>query len=415
MTTTESGGTAMTDLLEPLVLDEDFVQRSHEVTARLRETTPVRFVVLPGGFPVWLVTGHAEARAAMTDPRLSSHHVYDRLERMRLAAAGAGEDAESLFAPELAQNLLNLDPPDHTRLRKLVSAVFTTRSVAPLRPRIEEITDELLDAMAAAGEAELLADYAYPLPIRVICELLGIPFADRDRFTDWSRTMVAATTPEEVGAASKLMAGYLGDLVEAKRADPGEDLLSRLVHVSEDGDRLSRDELISTAVVLLTGGFETTVNLISSGMLALLRHPDQLALLRSRPDLLGGAVEEFLRYETPNNLSSPRYATEPVELGGVEIPAGHFVMASWLSANREPRFADPDRLDITRKPGGHLAFGHGIHYCLGAPLARLEGEIAFGRLLARFADVELAVPEEELRWRFSTAMHGLETLPLRLR
>lgn len=415
MTTTESGGTAMTDLLEPLVLDEDFVQRSHEVTARLRETTPVRFVVLPGGFPVWLVTGHAEARAAMTDPRLSSHHVYDRLERMRLAAAGAGEDAESLFAPELAQNLLNLDPPDHTRLRKLVSAVFTTRSVAPLRPRIEEITDELLDAMAAAGEAELLADYAYPLPIRVICELLGIPFADRDRFTDWSRTMVAATTPAEVGAASKLMAGYLGDLVEAKRADPGEDLLSRLVHVSEDGDRLSRDELISTAVVLLTGGFETTVNLISSGMLALLRHPDQLALLRSRQDLLGGAVEEFLRYETPNNLSSPRYATEPVELGGVEIPAGHFVMASWLSANREPRFADADRLDITRKPGGHLAFGHGIHYCLGAPLARLEGEIAFGRLLARFTDVELAVPEEELRWRFSTAMHGLETLPLRLR
>ncbi|MGP3975846.1 cytochrome P450 family protein [Streptomyces sp. 8N114] len=398
----------------PLPLSEDFIQDAHTVAAQLRASAPVRFVELPGGFPVWLVTGHAEARAAVTDPRLSSDGVYDRLERLRL---GGGEDTESHFAPELAKNLLNLDPPDHTRLRALITKVFTAGAVAPLRPRIEAIADELLDAMDAGGDqAELLADYALPLPIRVICELLGIPFADRDRFTAWSRTMVAASTPEEIGAASVQMAGYLGELVEDKRRTPGDDLLTRLVHVSDDdGDRLSRDELIATAVVLLTGGFETTVNLISSGTLALLRHPDQLALLRAEPQLLPQAVEEFLRYETPNNLSSPRYATEPVELGGVTIPEGHFVMVSWLAANRDGRFADPDRLDITRTAGGHLAFGHGIHYCVGAALARLEGEIAFGRLLERFPDLALAVSEDALRWRFSTAMHGLETLPVRLR
>ncbi|MEV8393521.1 MULTISPECIES: cytochrome P450 [unclassified Streptomyces] len=396
----------------PLPLGIDFVQDAHTVAARLRTTTPVRFVELPGGFPVWLVTGYEEARAAVTDPRLSSDAVYDRLERLRL---GGSEDTESHFAPELAKSLLNLDPPDHTRLRSLLTKVFTAGAVAPLRPRIEAITDELLDAMDKAGpEAELLADYALPLPIRVICELLGIPFEDRERFTGWTHSMVAATTPEEIGAASLRLASYLGDLVEEKRRTPCDDLLTRLVHVSEGSDRLSRNELIATAAVLLTGGFETTVNLISSGVLALLRHPDQLALLKQRPDLLPQAVEEFLRYETPNNLSSPRYTTEPVKLGGVTIPTGHFVMISWIAANRDERFTEPDRLDITRPGGGHLAFGHGIHYCVGAALARLEGEIAFGRLLDRFPDLALAVDESALSWRFSTAMHGLDTLPVRL-
>ncbi|ROO60469.1 cytochrome P450 [Micromonospora sp. Llam0] len=400
--------------VEPMVLGDDFIQEAHRVAADMRQSTPVRFVVLPGGFPVWLITGYAEARAAMTDPRFSSHRVYDRLERLRLG----DDNAESQFSPDLAENLLNLDPPNHTRLRKLVAKVFTTGSVAPLRPRIEQITDELLDEMAATmaadGVVELLTDYAYPLPIRVICELLGIPATDRKDFIGWSRTMVATTTPEEIGAASMHMAGYLRTLVEAKRHDPGDDLLSRLVHVSEDGDRITVPELISTAVVLLTGGFETTVNLISSGLLALVRHPDQLRLLRDQPTLLPQAVEELLRYETPNNLSSPRYTTEPVELGGITIPAGHFVMVSWLAANRSERFAEPDRLDLTRPGTGHLAFGHGIHRCLGAPLARLEGEIAFGRLLDRFGHIELAADPETLRWRYSTAMHGLETLPVRL-
>jgi cytochrome P450 len=398
----------MLDMSNAVLLGDDFIQDAHTVAASMRDTTPVRFVVLPGGFPVWLVTGYAEARRVATDPRFSSHRVYDRLERLRI-----GPDAESSFSDDLVMNLLNLDPQDHTRLRKLVAKAFTTRAVEPMRPRIEQITAELLDAMTGRDTVELLADYAYPLPIRVICELLGVPFADGEDFVRWSRTMVSATTPEEIGAASAHMAGYLGDLVEAKHAEPSDDLLSELVHVSEGGDRLSRRELIATAVVLLTGGFETTVNLISSGVLALLRHPDQLPLLRSDRALLPGAVEEFLRYETPNNLSSPRYTTQDVELGGVVIPEGHFVMVSWLAANRSERFAEPDRLDITRPVGGHLAFGHGIHYCVGAPLARLEGEIAFGMLLDRFPSIELVSAPETLRWRHSTAMHGLEALIVR--
>jgi cytochrome P450 len=401
----------MQETSQPLTLDDDFIQNPHKIAARMRETTPVRFVVLPGGLPVWLVTGYEEARAAMTDPRLSSHRVYDRLERLRL-----GEEEESRFSEDLAMNLLNLDPPDHTRLRRLVTKVFTAGAIAPLRPRIEQITDELLDAMAGKDEVELLQEYAYPLPIRVICELLGIPYEDRDEFIAWSHTMVSTTTPEEIGAASMKMAEYLGRLVEVKRAEPAADLLTDLVRVSDGGAGFSRPELIATVVVLLTGGFETTVNLISSGMHALLTHPDQLALLRADRGLLPGAIEEFLRYETPNNMSSPRYTTEPVELGGVVIPAGQFVMVSWLAANRDgSRFPEADRLDITRPIGGHLAFGHGIHYCVGAPLARLEGEIAFGRLLDRFAHIEPVSQPEELRWRYSTAMHGLQSLVLRLR
>ncbi|ANY08125.1 cytochrome P450 family protein [Pseudonocardia sp. HH130630-07] len=400
----------------PLVLGDDFVQDAHTVAAAVRDATPVRHVVLPSGMPVWLVTGYEAARAVAADPRFSSDHVYDRMHRMAL-----GEDEESPFSPDFASNLLNLDPPDHTRLRRLIAATFTGRSVAPLRPRIQQIADELLDEMTGHDTVDLLSAYAYPLPIRVITELLGVPFEDREQFTEWSETMVDGGATEAAGAATMSMAGYLHGLIEAKRdvpdgATPPGDLLSRLVHASEDGDRLTTPELIATAVVLLVGGFETTVNLISGGVLSLAGHPDQLALLRADRSLMPTAIEEFLRYETPNILSSPRYATERVEIAGVEIPKDDFVMVSWLAANRDPaRFADPDRLDITRPRGGHLAFGHGVHFCLGAPLARLEGEIAFGGLLDRFAEIEVVSAADDLRWRDSTAMHGLESLVVRLR
>lgn len=396
---------------QPLLLGEDFIQDAHGVGAALREETPVRHVVLPSGLPVWLVTGYEEARTVATDPVFSSHRVYDRMHRMAL-----GEDEESPFSEDFAKNLLNLDPPDHTRLRKLVAKAFTTRSVAPLRRRIEQIADELLDAMAGQDSVELLESYAYPLPIRVITELLGIPFDDRERFTEWSKTMVDGGAGEAAGAATMQMAGYLHGLIEAKRANPADDLLSKLVTVSDEDDVLSVPELIAVSVVLLIGGFETTVNLISGGILSLSRHPDQLALLRADRSLLPNAVDEFLRHETPNILSSPRYTAQETTLGGVVIPAGDFVMVSWLAANRDPaRFSDPDRLDVTRPMGGHLAFGHGIHFCLGAPLARLEGEIAFGRLLDRFAEIDVLSAADDLRWRDSTAMHGLESLVVRLR
>ncbi|MFD9735288.1 cytochrome P450 [Umezawaea sp. NPDC059074] len=401
----------MTRTTGPLVLGEDFVQDAHAVGAALRADAPVRHVVLPSGMPVWLVTGYEEARAVATDPRFSSRRVYDRMHRMAL-----GEDEESPFSEDFAGNLLNLDPPDHTRLRKLVAKTFTTRSVAPLRPRIQQIADELLDGMTGRDTVDLLEAYAYPLPIRVITELLGVPFDDREQFTEWSKTMVDGGATEAAGAATMSMAQYLHGLVEAKRAHAADDLLSRLVHASEDDDRLTTPELIATAVVLLIGGFETTVNLISGGVLSLSRHPDQLALLRADRSLMPTAIDEFLRHETPNILSSPRYATEDVAIAGVVIPKDDFVMVSWLAANRDPaRFADPDRLDVTRPLGGHLAFGHGLHFCLGAPLARLEGEIAFGGLLDRFARIEVVSAADDLRWRDSTAMHGLESLVLRLR
>ncbi|MEV8379000.1 cytochrome P450 [Kribbella sp. NPDC056861] len=392
----------------PVILGDDFIQDAHAVAASLRTTSPVRFVLLPGGFPVWLVSGYSEARLVMTDARFSSDRVYDRLARLRV-----GPDEEVSFSDDLVMNLLNLDPPDHTRLRRLVTKTFTRRAVEPLRPRIAAIAADLLTAMQGRDVVDLVSEYAAPLPIRVICELLGVPFEDRDDFTGWTRRMVAATNQEEIGAASTELAAYLGVLVDAKRQSPSDDLLSELVQAVDDGDRLSRRELIATASLLLTGGFETTVNLIGSGMDALLRNPDQLALLRTDRSLLPNAIEEFLRYETPNNLSSPRFTTEDVELGGALIPAGHFVMVSWLAVNRSGQFTDPDRLDVTRPAGGHLAFGHGMHHCVGAALARLEGEIAFGALLDRFPQLELVSGDKPARWLHSTAMHGLESLVVR--
>ncbi|GAA1959005.1 cytochrome P450 [Amycolatopsis minnesotensis] len=402
----------MPDLKQLPRLDDEYLQNPHELAARLRAEGPARPVVMPDGVRVWLVTSHEQARALLTDPRLSSDGVYDRLEHARQLAEGRKIE----FSRSLAAHLLNVDPPDHTRLRKLVAKAFTSRTIARLRPRIEEITAELLDAIAEDEPVDLIAAFALPLPIKVICELMGIPAEDRRRFAGWSGRMVSTAAPEEIGAASAEMAGYLAGLVERKRTAPADDLLSALVHASEDGDRLAVPELIAMTFVLLIGGYETTVNLISSGVLSLLREPEQLAALRADPGLLPNAVEEFLRFETPNNLASPRFTTEPVVAGDVEIPEGELVMVSLLAGNRDAeRFPDPDRLDITRPTGAHLGFGHGIHYCVGAPLGRLEGEIAIGGLLARFSRIDLAVDPASLRWRGSTQMHGLEALPLRLR
>jgi cytochrome P450 len=312
--------------------------------------------------------------------------------------------------------MLFSDPPDHTRLRKLVTKAFTARTVEGLRPRIEQAAAGLLDAMPAGSTTDLISAYALPLPITVICDLLGVPEEDRDRFRAWTLSFVAVVPPEVLAEDARQLAAFLAALIEDKRAHPGEDLLSRLVQVSDDGDHLSAGELLSMSFLLLVAGFETTVNLIGNGVLSLLRHPGQLALLQSDPALLPGAVEEFLRYESPLHIATYRFTAEPVRVGGVEIPAGQFVRISVLGANRDERqFADPDRLDITRPPGGHLAFGHGIHHCLGAPLARLEGQIAIGALLRRFPGLALAAePGEDLRWRDSTLMHGLHELPVRL-
>jgi cytochrome P450 len=395
-------------------LGPDYFQRPLDYFTRMREEGPVTPVVFPGGGPPsWLVTRYAEVRAALADPRL--HKDW------------AGKLAPPDWTPNevtsyLSVHLLNADPPDHTRLRKLVSRAFTARRIAGLRPRVEAVTASLLDAVEArvkAGEdkVDLIEAFAFPLPVTVICELLGVPARDRAQFREWSDVVVAShPAPGSVHTAGMAMIRYFSDLIAAKRTEPADDLVSALVEASDSGDSLSGSELFAMLFLLLVAGHETTTNLIATGTLALLTNPAELARLRSEPSLLPGAVEELLRYANPLNHATERFTLEPVEIGGVTIPARQWVLCVTSSANLDPaRFPDAARLDVGRDAGGHVAFGHGIHYCLGAPLARLEGEIAFGALLARFPDIALAADPATLRWRESSLIHGLETLPVRLR
>ncbi|MFI5609737.1 cytochrome P450 [Amycolatopsis sp. NPDC051903] len=392
------------------VIDEGFLQHTHETLHNLRGHGAVCPIRMPRGTPSYLVTGYDEARSLLSDPRLSKDNrgAYD------LMAKKVGpENINRNFGQLLGAHMLNTDPPDHTRLRKLVNKAFTSRAIAGLRPRIEEVATELLDAMAEHEQADVMAAFAGPLPITVICELLGVREEDRGEFSGWSNTMLGAGAIEDVQAAVISMHTYLVALVAQKRAEPGDDLLSGLVLATDEGDSLSEDELVSMAFLLLVAGHETTVNLIGNATLALLRAPEQRAKLAADPALMPGAVEEFLRFDGPINIATLRYTVEDVEVGDDTIPAGEFVQVSLLAANRdEQRFPDPADLDVTRAAGGHLAFGHGIHYCVGAPLARLEAEIALNGLLARFPNLKLAVPEEELVYRTSTLVHGLTKLPV---
>jgi cytochrome P450 len=397
-----------------LRLNEEFLQNPHELYGRLRVEQPVQEVILPRGIKVWLVTRYGDVRAVLTDPTVSK----DILSAISLLERHSTAEEPQSFEAELALagHMLNTDPPAHTRLRRLVNKAFTSRRVERLRDRVEQAADELLDAMAGQDEVDLLPAYAFPLPTTVICELLGVPNHDKDEFRELAITMTSAAQHEQMAAAARGMADYLTRLVESKREHPADDLLSALVHPSDAEDRLTGLELQSMAFLLLVAGHETTVNLIGNGVAMLLRNPEQLAALRADPVLMPGAIEEFLRHEGPLNIATYRYTTQPLQLGDLLIPAGEFVMVSLASANRDTAwFADADRVDITRDAAGHLAFGYGIHYCVGAPLARMEGEIAISKLLDRFPNLALACEPDQLRWRPSTLMRGLETLPVRLR
>ncbi len=316
----------------------------------------------------------------------------------------------------MMSTMLRSDPPDHTRLRRLVAKAFTARRVAALRPRVQEIADRLLDAVAPAGRADLVADFALPLPVTVIGELLGVPVDDRRDFQRWTDAMLVRgetlPDPAVVDEAWQRMHAYLTKHLRTKRARPGDDLLSALISAHDEERRLSHDELIAMTFLLLVAGYVTTVNLIGGGIAALLTHPAQLSLLRERPELLPDAVEEFLRHDGPVNPGIARFAREDVRIAGVTIPRGATVVIASAIADRDPaRFADPDRLDITRGDSGHLAFGHGIHYCLGAPLARLEGRIAVAAVLRRLPGLALAVPPAELTWR-PGGLRGPARLPV---
>jgi cytochrome P450 len=397
-------------------LGESYFQDPQGLFARLRAQAPVTPVIMPEGGRAWLITRYADVRAALADPRLAKNWMK------HMAPDDWTPDPVQGY---LNRHMLNMDPPDHTRLRRLVVKAFTPRRVASLRPRIEEITASLLDAMAVSaaagtdagdGVVDLLAAFAFPLPVTVISELLGIPPEDQNAFREWSGTILSsAAGPEEFRAAGLAMYEYFAELVAAKRRAPGDDLVSALIEAQDAGDALDGGELLAMMFLLLVAGHETTVNLIGSGTLALLLAPAQLARLRSEPELLPSAVEELLRYANPLNHATERFTLEDVVIGGVTIPALEWVVCATSSGNHDSaRFPSAASLDVGRDATGHLAFGHGIHYCLGAPLARLEGEIAFGSLLARFPEISLAVPPSSLRWRPSSLIHGLESLPVRL-
>ncbi|MFF7196982.1 cytochrome P450 [Streptomyces sp. NPDC008079] len=380
---------------------EDFTADPYPVYARLRERGPVHHVRTADTGAMWLVVGHDEARAALADSRLSKNW-------QSLLPDG---DVSGGFA----SHMLDADPPRHTRLRKLVSREFTPRRVEALRPRVQAITDDLVEAMLPGGSADLVDALAFPLPMTVICELLGVPDLDREAFRGWSNEIVGPTGPEAEADAVQAMSEYLVELIEDKRCTaPRDDLLSALIRTRyEDGDRLSSDELVGMAFLLLVAGHETTVNLIANGVLALLRHPDQLAALRADPGLLDGAVEEMLRYDGPVETTTWRFARETLEIGGVRVPSGDSVLIALASADRDPgRYPAPDTFDIRRSPQGHLAFGHGIHYCLGAPLARLEGRIAVRTLLDRCPGLALAADPAALTWRPGLLIRGVHRLPV---
>ncbi|HUN35192.1 MAG TPA: cytochrome P450 [Trebonia sp.] len=400
----------MTDAVQLVSVDLDsYYQDPLGFFAWLRESRPVAPVRMPNWGRAWIVTRYEHARVALTDPRLAKD-----VHRWPGGAQSRPSEADNLHA-----HMLHQDGADHTRMRRLVQKAFTPRRAAALRPRAQEIVAGLADQMAArAGVIDLLDSYARPLPITVICELLGVPEADRG----WMAAIVADyDRREESARVTRELAAYFTALIAARRAEPGDDLVSALVsardRAEEDGapDRLTGTELLSTVFQLVMAGFDTTVNLIASGTLALLAHPGEMARLREDPSLLPAAVEELLRFTSPVNHATDRFTTEEVTIGGVVIPAGEWVLIAVSSAGRDPaRFPDPDRLDLGRDTSGHLAFGYGVHYCLGAPLARMEAEVAVGALLARFPRMSLAVPRQELRWRPVSLMNGLESLPVRL-
>jgi cytochrome P450 len=391
----------------------EFRVATHDTYALMRKESPVhRQPGLDGETPIWFVTRYDDVVAVLTD---NQRFVLDPKLALTPEEPAFEDDVPIAVDERVSENLLAKDGDDHRRLRRLVSKAFTPRMVDQLRPRIEELAEALIDRVADQGQMELVDDFAFPLPITVIAELLGIPVADQRRFREWSNTFVTpALTPEqqEVGARhTEEFIAYLDELFAARRAHPTDDLVSALVETEDGGDRLSQNELYSMVVLLIVAGHETTVSLITSAVRTLLSHPDQLAELRADPSLLPAAVEELLRYDSPVERTITRWAAADVELGGERIARGDLVIAVVGSANRDAaQFPGPDALDFRRDAGKHLGFGRGPHFCLGAPLARLETQIALETLFRRLPTIGLAIAEDELYWRPIPIFRSLASL-----
>lgn len=408
--------TGSNKIVAPDLASPRFKANPYPFYARLRNEAPVWRTTLRDRRMAWLVTRYEDVAGVLKDRTFAK----DPLNAMDPEQRAKTPWVPGFLKP-LERNMLDLDDPDHARLRALVSKAFTLRLVERLRGRIESLCEELLDAMerkgGRKGGAELVADYALPLPATVIAELLGVPAEDHAKFHRWSSRVVSISSSRDMMRAlpaALAFVRYLRKMFERRRIHPKDDLMTALVRAEEAGDKLSEDELLAMGFLLLVAGHETTVNLIASGTLALLENPDQMEKLKEDPSLIGPAVEELLRYTSPVEMATERYAREDVEVAGTTIPRGELVLAVLGSANRdEGHFEDPDALDLARDPNRHLAFGRGgVHHCLGAPLARMEGQIAVGAFLRRFPEASLAVRPDLLRWRRGLFLRGLKRLPL---
>jgi hypothetical protein len=388
-------------------LTPEFHANPYPFYQRMRETDPVHLSPLG----LWVLTRYDDCVTSLRDPRFGR----DGFEA--ILAAQYGEESET---GRLPRSMLFRDPPDHTRLRALVNRAFTPRVIEGMRGQIQAVVDRLLDQVERRGHMDVIGDLAYPLPVTVICDMLGVPMGDHEQMRDWSseiiRSLDAIGIPSDDSVVERGRVGrrgiadYFRALLPERRQHPRADLLSSLIAVEEQGDRLTEGELLATCVLLFIAGHETTVNLIGNGLLALLRHPAELERLRAAPGLIGSAVEELLRFDSPVQRTA-RITNAEVEVGGKTLPAGAFVVTAIGAANRDPRhFPDPDRLDIGRTENRHIAFGFGIHFCLGAPLARVEGQLALGALMQRMPKLRLAGPD--LEWRESSTLRGLKALPV---
>lgn len=392
----------------------EFLENPYPIYAHLRQHEPVTLIQQRQMGEGWFLTRYDDVMQVLKDPRFSSDF------RKRSPESARGSRWMPNVFKAFQDSMVMADDPDHRRLRDLVHKAFTPAMVERMEGRIHEITNELLDRAAKKREVDLIRDFALPLPLTVISEMLGIPEKDRLKFHHWTASFLDSTVAGKWGIVRLLpnalqMFRFFKSLVKLRRAHPQDDLITGLVQAEDNNDRLSEDETLAMIFLLLLAGHETTVNLIGNGMLALLEHRDQLQKLHDHPELIDSAIEELLRYSNPVVQVAPRLALVDVEIGGHHIPAGSTLQLGIASANRdETAFENADDLDITRNPNRHVAFGMGIHYCLGAPLARLEGRIAINALAQRFPNMQLAVAPDQVKWRNSVGVRGLQALPLKL-
>ena len=395
----------------------EFRRNSHATFAQMRAQDPIlKQIGIDGETPIWFVTRYVEAQQILADDKhfvLDARSVLTQEELVHVIG-----EIDPQIDRMMNNHMLNKDGEDHRRLRSLVSKAFTPKVIQGMRPRIEKIAQDLLDHVVSNGRMELISEYAFPLPITVIAELLGIPLDNQNQFRTWSNAFVRpALTPEEQQESLRLLlefAGYMQQLVAERRHQPGSDLLSGLIHAEENGDRLDESELFSMLSLLIVAGHETTVSLIGNAVLALLQNPEALNEIKSDPEAIPSAVEEFLRFDSPVERTLTRIVSADIEFGGQEFKRGDLVIVVLASANHdETQFAASAELDIHRKQNAHIAFGKGVHYCLGAPLARLEGEIALRTLFERIPDLTLDITSEELAWRDVPLFHSLVCLPVK--